>query len=42
MAVIFFSQLHADDVTTASKMTFHCEDTPSSAILVNIVRIEST
>lgn len=33
------AQIYADDVTTTGQMTFHCEDVPSSALTVNIVRV---
>ncbi len=36
------AQIYADDVTVASNMTFHCSNTPSSALVVNITRMEST
>ena len=35
------AQIYADDVTTNGQMTFHCEDVPSSALTVNIVRVVS-
>lgn len=35
------AQIYADDVTTSGQMTFHCEDVPSSALTVNIVRVVS-
>lgn len=35
------AQIYADDVTTNGQMTFHCEDVPSSALTVNIVRAVS-
>ena len=35
------AQIYADDVTTTGQMTFHCEDVPSSALTVNIVRVVS-
>lgn len=36
------AQIYADDVTTTGQMTFHCEDVPSSALTVNIVRVVAT
>lgn len=36
------AQVYADNVTTNGQMTFHCEDTPSSALTVNIVRVVAT
>ena len=33
--------VYADDVTTASQMTFHCKTAPTSDITVNIVRVVS-
>lgn len=35
------SQIYADDVTVAGQMTFHCTDTPSTALTVNISRVVS-
>lgn len=35
------AQIYADNVTTNGQMTFHCEDVPSSALTVNIVRVVS-
>lgn len=35
------AQIYADDVTTSGQMTFHCVDTPSSALTVNITRVVS-
>lgn len=32
--------IHADNVTQAGKMTFHCSQTPTAALTVNITRIE--
>lgn len=34
------SQIYADDVTTAGRMTFHCGEVPSAALTVNILRVE--
>lgn len=34
--------IYADDVTTAGKMTFHCTDTPTSNLTVNIARLEAS
>lgn len=31
-------QIYADDVSTAGKMTFHCKETPSDPLTVNVVR----
>lgn len=36
------AQIYADDVTTTGQMTFHCVDTPSSNLTVNITRVVST
>ena len=36
------AQIYADDVTTASQMTFHCSSTPTSAITVKVVKLQST
>ena len=35
------AQIYADDVTTTGQMTFHCVDTPSSNLTVNITRVVS-
>lgn len=35
------AQIYADDVTTASTMTFHCEETPSASITVYVARMEA-
>lgn len=35
------AQIYADDVTTSGQMTFHCTDTPSTALTVNITRVVS-
>ena len=32
--------IYADNVTQAGKMTFHCSQTPTAALTVNITRIE--
>ena len=32
--------IYADNVTQAGKMTFHCSETPTAALTVNITRIE--
>lgn len=34
------AQIYADDVTTASQMTFHCSTAPSSNITVNIIKVK--
>ena len=34
--------IYADDVTTAGKMTFHCGETPTKNLTVNILRTEAT
>ena len=34
--------IYADDVTTAGKMTFHCNETPTANLTVNILRTEAT
>lgn len=34
------AQIYADDVTTAGQMTFHCDEVPSAALTVNILRVE--
>lgn len=33
------AQIYADDVTTATYMTFHCKEIPTSDLTVNIVRV---
>jgi len=35
------SNVYADDVTVASKMTFHCDSAPSSNLTVNVIRMVS-
>ena len=35
------AQVYADDVTTASKMKFHCVSKPSAALTVNVLRVVS-
>lgn len=35
------SNIYADDVTVANKMTFHCESTPAENITVKVVRVVS-
>ena len=35
------ANIYADDVTVASKMTFHCESVPSSNLTVNVMRVVS-
>lgn len=35
------AQIYADDVTTSGQMTFHCAETPSTALTVNITRVVS-
>ena len=35
------AQIYADNVTTSGQMTFHCVDTPSSNLTVNIARVVS-
>jgi hypothetical protein len=34
--------IYADDVTTAGKMTFHCNEAPTANLTVNILRTEAT
>ena len=34
--------IYADDVTTAGKMTFHCNEAPTADLTVNILRTEAT
>ena len=34
--------IYADDVTTAGKMTFHCNEAPTVNLTVNILRMEAT
>ena len=34
--------IYADDVTTAGEMTFHCGETPTEDLTVNILRTEAT
>ena len=34
--------IYADDVTTAGKMTFHCNEVPTANLTVNILRTEAT
>lgn len=34
--------IYADDVTTAGKMTFHCNEAPTDNLTVNILRTEAT
>lgn len=34
--------IYADDVTTAGKMTFHCNEAPAANLTVNILRTEAT
>lgn len=34
--------IYADDVTTAGKMTFHCNEAPTENLTVNILRTEAT
>ena len=34
--------IYADDVTTAGKMTFHCNEKPTANLTVNILRTEAT
>lgn len=34
--------IYADDVTTAEKMTFHCNEAPTATLTVNILRTEAT
>ena len=34
--------IYADDVTTAGKMTFHCNEAPTATLTVNILRTEAT
>ena len=36
------SVIYADDVTTAGKMTFHCNEAPTVNLTVNILRTEAT
>ena len=36
------SAIYADDVTTAGKMTFHCNEAPTANLTVNILRTEAT
>lgn len=36
------AMIYADDVSTNGQMTFYCSEVPSSALTVNITRIEST
>ena len=36
------AQIYADNVTTNGQMTFHCEDTPTTALTVNITRVVAT
>ena len=33
--------IYADDVTTAGKMTFHCNEAPTVNLIVNILRTEA-
>ena len=33
------SDVYADDVTTAGQMTFHCDVTPSSDLVANVIRL---
>ena len=33
------ADVYADDVTTAGQMTFHCDVTPSSDIVANVIRL---
>lgn len=35
------SNIYADDVTVATKMTFHCESAPSGNLTVNVIRMVS-
>lgn len=35
------SNVYADDVTVASKMTFHCDSAPSGNLTVNVIRMVS-
>lgn len=35
------SNVYADDVTVASKMTFHCESAPSGNLTINVIRMVS-
>ena len=32
--------IYADDITTAGQMTFHCGETPATALTVNILKTE--
>ena len=32
--------IHADSVTTAGQITFHCEETPTEALKVSIMKIK--
>ena len=34
--------IYADNVTTAGKMTFHCNEAPTANLTVNILRTEAT
>lgn len=34
--------IYADDVTTTGKMTFHCSETPTTDLTVNVLRTEVT
>ena len=36
------SAIYADDVTTAGKMTFNCNEAPTANLTVNILRTEAT
>jgi hypothetical protein len=41
-AVYAEAVIYADDVTTAGKMTFHCNEAPTANLTVNILRTEAT
>lgn len=42
MTLYVESGIYADDVTAANTMTFYCESTPSSAVTVYVMRLETS